>query len=146
MMVRPDYTLARQQAGFKWFAGSSQSALRALAGIPIREFNLNPRMISSECRVPFGWRLGSFHYADMTSRDVEDFVYQAVADGASSVLTYLEPNLCNPAGVEKVHAFIRAGKNVKRLLDQGADRKKIGELVSESGRQKFWERWSGYKG
>jgi hypothetical protein len=38
----PDYETARQQAGFRYSLGSSQGALRALSGVPIHEFNLQP--------------------------------------------------------------------------------------------------------
>lgn len=102
---------------------------------------LNPRIIYSECRIPFNWRLGSFHYFRMDCRDVEDFVFQAVADGASRVSTSIEGVMCNEHITEKVLTFIRAAKEAKQLLDDGASRKKIGGLVSESGRKKFWDHW-----
>jgi hypothetical protein len=38
----PDYTTARQDAGFDWAVSGSQDSLRQLAGIPIRDFNLDP--------------------------------------------------------------------------------------------------------
>ena len=102
---------------------------------------LNPRIIARECRVPFGWRLVSFHYRNMTCRDVEDFVFQAAADGASKVFTILEGTMCEPPHIPKVEAFIRAGKEAKRLLDQGATRAELRDHVSERGRRKFWETW-----
>ncbi|MDH7571508.1 MAG: uroporphyrinogen decarboxylase family protein, partial [Armatimonadota bacterium] len=78
---------------------------------------LSPPIVARACRVPFLWRLGSFHCVEMTVRQVEDFVYQAAADGASQVVTYVSEEMCNDAGVAKVHAFIAAAKEVKRLLD-----------------------------
>ncbi len=102
---------------------------------------LSPPIIARECRVPFGWRLVSFHYRDMTCRDVEDCVFQAAADGASKVFTILEGTMCEPAHVGKVQAFIRAGQTVKRLLDQGAPREELRQHVSAPGRLKFWQHW-----
>lgn len=102
---------------------------------------LNPQIITRECRVPFGWRLVSFHYRDMTCRDIEDCVYQAAADGASKVFTILEGTMCEPPHIEKVNAFIRACKVAKHHLDHGGTRAELRDHVSESGRRKFWAHW-----
>lgn len=107
---------------------------------------LTPPIIAEHCRVPFLWRLGSFHYTEMTTQDVEDFVHQAAADGANSVVTYVAEGMCNEDGVQKVHAFIRAGKHAKTLVEEGRSREDIGQLVSAEGRQKLWEGWCGYLG
>lgn len=107
---------------------------------------LTPPIIASHCRVPFLWRLGSFHYNEMSVQDVEDFVYQSAADGASSVCTYVAEGMCNEEGVAKVHAFIRAGKEAARLIAEGCSRAKIGELVSDAGKAELWEGWCGYLG
>lgn len=103
--------------------------------------HLNPPIIARACRVPFGWRLGSFHYRDMTCGDVEDFVYQAAADGASKVFTILEGNMCEAPALEKVKAFIRAGKAVKRLLDRGVARAELRGRAAGRGGPGFWETW-----
>lgn len=71
---------------------------------------INPKIISERCRVPFGWRLGSFHYRNLSVRDVTDFVFQATADGASYVFTFVSAGMCNEKTVPKVKAFIDAGK------------------------------------
>lgn len=102
---------------------------------------LNPRIIAQECRVPFGWRLGSFHYRNLTCADVEDFVFQAAADGASKVFTLLEGNMCEPPNIEKVRAFIRAGQAAQALLEKGGSRAELSERVSARGRKKFWDTW-----
>lgn len=107
---------------------------------------LTPPLVATRCRVPFLWRLASFHYTEMTLQDIADFVYQAVADGASSVCTYVAEGMCNDAGVAKVHAFIAAAKEAKRLVDRGVSRAEIGRLVSPSGKATLWERWCGYLG
>jgi hypothetical protein len=102
---------------------------------------LNPRIIYEKCRVPFGWRLGSFHYRNLNCQDIEDFVFQSATDGASSVFTYIEECMCNEETVKKVRAFIKAGKKVKSLLDSGVSRKEISKYVSASGKEKFWDNW-----
>lgn len=102
---------------------------------------LNPKLIREHCRVPFTWRLGSFHYLSMTPQDVRDFVFQAVADGASSVHTIVEQILCADSEVPKVLTFIAAAKEAKRLLSEGATRAEVGELVSPAGRERFWARF-----
>lgn len=99
---------------------------------------LNPALITAHCRVPYFWRLGGFHYAALTEREVEDVVYRAVAEGASGVATYTEPCLCNAEGARKVQAFVRAARETARLLKQGASREELGRLVSPGGRQKLW--------
>ena len=87
---------------------------------------LTPRIIAEHCRVPFVWRLGCFHYRDMTCRDVEDFVFDAAAGDASGVITYVAEAICNEESVPKVHAFIRAAKEAQRLIAAGCPREGIG--------------------
>ncbi len=102
---------------------------------------INPKIIFQRSRVPFAWRLGSFHYPAMSCRDIEDFVFQTVADGASTVFTYVSSTMCNEVTVKKVHAFIQAAKEAKRMFDEGASREEIGSCVSSEGRKKFWDHW-----
>lgn len=102
---------------------------------------LNPRTIVEHCRVPFTWRVAAIHYPTMSTRDVADFVYQSVADGASSVHTHVAETMCNNDGVAKIHAFIDAVKETERLLAEGATRDEIGRGVSPQGRAKFWDHW-----
>jgi hypothetical protein len=103
--------------------------------------HLNPRVIFESCRIPFLWRLGSFHYYTMTGQDVDDFVFQAVADGASSVVTYIEGTMCTEQTAAKVKAFIRAAKQVESLIAEGCSRAELALHVSESGKRKFWDNW-----
>jgi hypothetical protein len=107
---------------------------------------INPKIISEKTRVPFQWRLLGFCLPSMTSQNAADFVYQAVADGASGVFTYIGYDMCSPEAVKKVYSFIAACKNVENILSEGVSRRKIGELVSESGRKKFWDEWPKAKG
>ena len=70
-----------------------------------------------------------------------DLVFQAAADGASSVFTVVEGSMVRGETEEKVRTFIRAAKEAKRLFDAGAGREEIGGRVSPNGRKKFWEHW-----
>lgn len=102
---------------------------------------INPRIISQTIRVPFLWRLCNFHYPELSIQEVADFVYQSVADGASNVTTAVCHGMCNNESVRKVHSFIAACKEVGSMLDKGILREEIGKMVSESGRNKFWNKW-----
>jgi hypothetical protein len=102
---------------------------------------LNPQIIFRECRIPFSWRLGCIHYPSMSQQDVSDFVYQAAADGASSVFTVTANHMLNQENFKKVRTFAKAGKDVKRLLDSRVSRKDLKDLVSSEGKQKFWDHW-----
>lgn len=108
---------------------------------PSISHHLDPRTISRNCRVPFGWRLGGFHLTGMDCQDVEDFVFQSVADGARNVWTGLEGDSCKGANVDKINAFIRAAKEVERLLAEGCPRAELADRVSERGKSKFWSNW-----
>jgi hypothetical protein len=71
------------------------------------------------------WRLGSFRYREMTEQDVEAFVFDAVAGGASEVFTVAAAEICHAEGAAKVRAFIRAAKEAKQHLDADADRRSL---------------------
>ncbi len=105
---------------------------------------LNPQIIARECRVPFVWRLGSFHYTEMTCRDVVDFVFQSAADGACGVTTNVAEGMCSAETVPKVLAFVRAAREAKEMVERGASSEELRERVSPEGREKLWERWCGY--
>ena len=93
------------------------------------------------CRVPFGWRLGGFHYENLDCTAVRDWVFKAVADGASVVFTHIDGTMCEPHNVPKVHAFIDAAKEAERMIADGTSREAVGRLVSEPGRKRFWDHW-----
>lgn len=126
--LRPDHLPYLEEIGLVYFDPSISP-------------KINPKIINERCRVPFGWRLGSFHYHNMNCQDISDFVFQAVADGASTVFTYVGPTMCNPKTVEKVHTFINTAKQAEQMLKEGASRDKIGECVSDEGKKKFWDIW-----
>ena len=108
--------------------------------------HLNPQIVAGGCRVPFSWRLACFHYREMSCQDVEDFVFQSAADGASGVHTVVAETMCHPEGVAKVHAFMRAAKEAKRLIGEGIPREELRRRVSSAGRETLWEGWCGYLG
>lgn len=99
---------------------------------------LNPQILHDEIRVPFGWRLGSFHYRDMDTQAVSDFVFQAAADGASSVFTIIEGTLSNTQGRDKILAFKQAGEEAARVLEEGGSRADLEHYVSPAGKERFW--------
>lgn len=103
--------------------------------------HLSPPLIRDGCRVPFGWRLGSFHYLTMTTADVRDWVFQAVADGASSVFTHIEGLMCRPDIVPKVEAFLAAAREANAKLAAGATRDDLAREVTPAGRRRFWSHW-----
>ena len=121
--------------------------LRYLQDVGLKYFDpsishqLNPPMLRDEIRVPFGWRLGSFHYRDMNEELVRDFVFQAAADGASQVFTIIEGTLSNEEELPKVMAFKAAGEEVEKLLGEGCSREELGTYVSDRGKARFWERF-----
>lgn len=108
---------------------------------PSISHRLNPPIIRDACRVPFGWRLGAFHYLDLTVDEVRDFVFKAVADGACAVFTYVEGLLVQEPQRSKVFAFIEAAKQVEKALGEGATPADIAGFVSDEGKAKFWEHW-----
>ncbi len=125
----------------------SYKTMRFLEKININSFDpsispkLNPQLIRDNSRVPFYWRLGSFHYAELSIQDVKDWVYKAVEDGASNVFTGITHIMLDSDTVAKVKAFQEAAANAKSMFDAGAGREEIGELVSTEGRKKFWDKW-----
>ena len=70
-----------------------------------------------------------------------DWVFQAVADGASFVFTYVSDAMCNEDTVPKVRAFIDAAKEAEQMFKDGASREEIGTNVSEAGKKRFWDLW-----
>jgi hypothetical protein len=102
---------------------------------------LNPVDIRNIVRMPFSWKLESFHYPDMSAQDIRDWVFKAAADGASKVWTIIDANMLNEDCAKKVKEFIKASKEVKSLIKNGVQRNEVGKLVSHSGLQKFWAKW-----
>lgn len=108
---------------------------------PSISHKINPKIIRDGTRVPFRWRMGSFHFPNLTVEEVRDWVFQAVADGASCVFTIIESNMTDDLTIEKVKTFIESCKLAETMIDEGLTREQIGCCVSEKGRTKFWEYW-----
>ncbi len=108
---------------------------------PSISHKLNPRLLRDHCRVPFVWRLGSFHYLNMTVQDVRDFVFQSAADGASGVTTVVEEIMCRDENVPKVLAFVQAGREAKQMIAEGVPREEMAELVTLANRPRYWDHW-----
>ena len=77
----------------------------------------------------------------MSEADVHDWVYKAVADGASYVFTHVSRGMTDPSTVKKIYAFIDAAEGVERALAAGACRCDLLAEVSESGKRRFWGTW-----
>jgi len=102
---------------------------------------LNPIIISQHCRVPFAWRLVNFHYSDMNCQDVQDWVFKAAADGATTVFTSVEDDMLDSESVKKVQTFAAAAAEAEKILKSGASRKDLLKNVSANGLKKFWDKW-----
>ncbi len=100
-----------------------------------------PIDIRDRCRVPFGWRLGNFHYATMDEQDVHDWVFKAVAEGASYVFTHVATHMTNKETVGKVEAFMKAAETVDTMLESGAKKSDLLAEISENGKKRFWDTW-----
>jgi hypothetical protein len=107
---------------------------------------LTPKILCEGSRVPFTWRLESFHMREMDTQDVADFVFQSAVDGASGVSLTLGEMTVDAASVPKVQAFIQAGKEAKSLLGSGCPRDELRQRVSPRGQQTLWDGWCGYLG
>ncbi len=101
---------------------------------------LNPALIAERPWLPFCWRLGSFHYQDMTPQAVEDFVFAAAASGARYVFTVIEPLMCDEETMAKVRVLHAAGRRVREKLVAGTPRNRLGGAAEE-----YWAVWKGYR-
>ena len=70
---------------------------------------------------------------------VRDFLFQAAADGASSVFTIIEGSLSTEEEYRKVMAFKAAGEEAEKLLSDGCSRQELGTYVGARGKARFWE-------
>ena len=100
-----------------------------------------PTDLRDRCRVPFGWRLGSFHYATLSENDIRDWIYKAIADGASYVFTHVSNNMVNEKTVRKINVFMETAERVGTMIDSGATSADFLAEVSENGKKRFWGTW-----
>ena len=83
---------------------------------------LQPRDLRDRCHVPFMWRLNAMQVRDLTREQIRRFVFEAVADGASGVMSIVSRSMIGPEDVKKIHTFIDAAKQVERLLADDCQR------------------------
>ena len=100
-----------------------------------------PIDLRDRCRAPFGWRLGSFHYATMSEGDVRDWIFKAVADGASYVFTHVSTGMVDEVTVRKVYTFMETAERVGAMLKAGAETGDLLAEVSDEGKRRFWGTW-----
>ncbi len=107
---------------------------------------LTPQIIEKTCRVPFMWRIGSFHFPRMSKKDTADFVYLAAADGANNVHTYIADDTLDPETGEKITIFRETAQEVQKLLLNGTPREDLRKFTGYTDSAEYWDRWCGYKG
>lgn len=112
--------------------------LRLSSYDPSVSLKLTPALIRDNCRVPFvwrliGWQFSGGHSLSRTLEEIKQWVVGAAADGASGVSCVFGRAMCAPGGVEQVHAFIRAGKRVQRLLEEGCPRGALRQRADARG-------------
>ncbi|HNX13899.1 MAG TPA: uroporphyrinogen decarboxylase family protein [Oscillospiraceae bacterium] len=107
---------------------------------------LTPAIIEKTCKVPFMWRIGSFHFPQMSKKDTADFVYLAAADGANNVHTYIADDTLDPETVEKITIFRDTAQKVQKLLSGGMPRTELRKFTGYSDSAEYWDNWRGYKG
>jgi hypothetical protein len=90
---------------------------------------LTPRDLRDRCSVPFVWRLNSMQVRDWSELEIRQFVFDAVADGASGVFCAIAAIMGDAENAAKVHVFIDAAKQVGALLEDGCSRDRLAEYV-----------------
>jgi len=86
---------------------------------------LTAALVRDHCRVPFVWRLNAMQLRDMSPAQIEHWVFESVADGASSIFFHIEQITCDEKSAQKVKTFIRAAQNVEQLLNKGCPRNEL---------------------
>ena len=124
MTEKPDYPNLRDSTPFRWRVASMFA----------------PPMWA-EFVLPFVERYFQGLTTGTRGAHIEDWVYQAVADGASYVFTHVAEIMNDPETVTKVRALIHAARQVEQMLQQGATRARIGERVTPAGQERFWDHW-----
>ncbi len=132
--------------------GLTTSHLPYLKSIEIQDYDpgispkLNPELIHDTVpELPFNWRLGSFHYPDMSDYDIEQFVYHAAAAGAKSVFTFFEPNMCEQETVQKVTVFDFAARRVESALQGTHGKQEVRERLQAYIDDAWsWKDWNGF--
>ncbi|MDF1515758.1 MAG: uroporphyrinogen decarboxylase family protein [Anaerolineae bacterium] len=92
---------------------------------------LRPADISTGCNVPFMWRLNAMQVRDYTLEQVRDFVYQAVAEGASGVFSHVGRIMTTMNAAVRIKVFIRAAQHVARLLSNNVPASRVTEYKNQ---------------
>lgn len=100
---------------------------------------LDPYIISSNCDVPFIWRMCEIYHRLLDRELAMDFVFASVRDGASGLFTTIQE--LTDHNINVVEGFIEACEMVEDMKSKGATNKDIGMLVSSRGKDVFWEKW-----
>ena len=79
---------------------------------------LRPEDIRDGCSVPFWWRINAMHFRDYTLEQVRDFVFNAVAGGASGVFASVGRIMTTAEAAIKLKVFMHAAQHVEALLNQ----------------------------
>ncbi|TFG70540.1 MAG: hypothetical protein E4H27_05870 [Anaerolineales bacterium] len=79
---------------------------------------LRPEDIRDGCSVPFWWRINAMHFRDYSLEKVRDFVYNAVAGGASGVFASVGRIMTSAEAAFKLKVFMHAAQHVEALLHQ----------------------------
>jgi hypothetical protein len=125
--------------------------LPLLKGLGITDYDpgisprLNPSIISRHPWLPFCWRLGSFHYQDMSLAGIHDFVFSAAGDGAGYVFTVMEPLMCTDETVKKVEHLYESGREVVKLLEKGHSSTDLLGMLEGTYPSGYWKSWNGYR-
>ncbi len=100
---------------------------------------LDPKIIYNNCRVPFLWRMCSIYHHLLDRELAMDFVFASVRDGAFGVFTSIQE--LKEHNINVVEGFIQACEIVEDMLTKGANRADIGSMMSDRGKDIFWEKW-----
>ena len=106
---------------------------------------INPDIIRTHDWLPFCWRLGSFHYDEMTLDSIHDFVFSAAGAGAGYVFTVMEPIMCTGKTVEKVRHLYDSGRDVRNRLERGTSLSELSKALAGSYPGGYWESWNGFR-
>jgi hypothetical protein len=100
---------------------------------------LDPEIIYANCEVPFIYRMCSIYHSLLDRELAMDFVFAAVRDGASGLFTSVRD--LEEHSINVVEGFIQACETVQDMFTKGADRTDVGKLVSDKGKDIFWDKW-----
>ncbi len=75
---------------------------------------ISPAVLREKTRVPFCWRLPSFTFLNMSIAQIDQFIDNAVNDGASVVFMYITADMLEAEQIPKLHAFVDKLNGIKK--------------------------------